>query len=85
MMPFETETLYAAFKPFVEKPSESLMIAPWPEAQDKNRDATAAAKMHLVQDVVTAIRTLRSESVIPPALKINCDLRELTPAARNVL
>jgi len=67
IMPFETEALFAALKPYVLAPAESLMIAAWPKADARLQDADAAQRMHLVQNVVTAIRTLRSESVIHPS------------------
>ena len=57
MMPFETESLFAALKPSIANPPESLMIAPWPVPDARRIDADAAQRMHLVQNVVTALRT----------------------------
>jgi valyl-tRNA synthetase len=74
VMPYETEALYQAFKPFLVKPVESLMIHPWPQPDPARQDAQARDKMHLVQDVVTAIRTLRSEAEIHPGTRIDADL-----------
>jgi valyl-tRNA synthetase len=85
VMPYETEALYQAFKPFLSKPPESIMIHAWPKTEKRLQDRAARDKMHLVQDVVTAIRTLRSESVIPPGAKIDCCLRNLDPKAREIL
>jgi valyl-tRNA synthetase len=85
MMPYETETLYQAFKPFIRQPAESLMIHPWPQVNASQKDPTAHRKMQLVQNVVTSIRTLRSESVIPPGVKINCHLRNLDSEAAQIL
>jgi len=84
-MPFETEALYQAFKPYLTKPVESLMIHPWPTPQTAAQDPVARDKMHLVQDVVTSIRTLRSEAVIPPGVKVNCHLRNLDSKAKDLL
>ena len=41
--------------------------------------------MHLVQDVVVAIRTLRSESVIPPGLRMEVSLQNLDAKAHEIL
>ncbi len=82
-MPYETEALYQAFKPYLSKPAESIMIHAWPTPDATRTDPGARDKMHLVQDVVTAIRTLRSESVIPPGVKIDCYLRNLDTKAQR--
>ncbi len=85
VMPFETEALYQAFKPYLPSSVDSLMIHSWPKAESSRRDQAAGDKMHLVQNVVTSIRTLRSEAVIPPGLKMNCYVRNLDPKAREIL
>jgi len=84
-MPYETEELFQAFKPYVSDPAESIMISPWPTPSAGLKDQNAADKMHLVQDVVTAIRTLRSESIIPPGTKIDCHIRNLDSRAKEIL
>ena len=66
IMPYETEELYQAVRPMLVESSESIMIAPWPQKDASLIDASSADKMHLVQNVVTAIRTLRSETGMPP-------------------
>lgn len=84
-MPYETEELFHAFKPYLENPRESLMMTAWPQASKALQDTAAADKMALVQNVVVAIRTLRSESVIPPGQQLDCQLRNLTPQAASII
>jgi valyl-tRNA synthetase len=84
-MPYETEALYQAIKPSLSSPAESVMVHSWPKTDTALLDQAAKDKMSLVQDIVTAIRTLRSESVIPPGSKMDCYLRNLDPKARNIL
>ena len=48
-------------------------------------DQSAADKMHLVQNVVTAIRTVRSEAVIPPGTLMNCYIRNMDNKAREIV
>ena len=85
VMPYETEALYQAFKPHIAGATESIMKHPWPTADQKCLDQQAKDKMRLVQDVVTSIRTLRSESVIPPGTKIHCHLGNLDAKAKSIL
>jgi valyl-tRNA synthetase len=84
-MPYETEDLFQALKSYLPHPAESIMIAPWPSPAPDQVDQDAADKMHLVQDVVTAIRTIRAESVIPPTTKIDVSLDNLEEKAREIL
>jgi valyl-tRNA synthetase len=84
-MPYETEELYQALRPFLLESADSIMIAPWPQPQNTLLNDPAANKMHLVQNVVIAIRTLRSESVIPPGMELDCQLRNLDPQASEIV
>jgi valyl-tRNA synthetase len=84
-MPYETEALFQALKPFLTNPEDSLMIASWPKMDPQRIDQDAADKMHLVQNVVTAIRTVRSESVIPPGQKVASHLRTVDSKASTLL
>src|SRR6185295_19301004 len=49
---------------------ESIMIAPFPKATRKGRDPEAERLMAPVLDFVSAIRTVRSESRISPAMEL---------------
>jgi len=84
-MPFETEALYEALKTYLPHPEESLMIAAWPRVDATRQDADAARKMRLVQNVVESIRTVRSESVIPPGTQMDSHLTQLNPTAQAIL
>jgi len=85
VMPYETEALYQALKPFLSTAVDSIMIHPWPRLEKERLDPVAKEKMTLVQDVVTAIRTLRSEAVIPPGTLISCSLRHIDAHALAIL
>jgi len=85
IMPFETEALFQALKPYLRDAAESIMIQPWPQPDRTLQDAGAAQKMRLVQNIVVAIRTLRSESMIPPGTKIDCSLRNLDNSSRQII
>ncbi|MEN6336148.1 MAG: class I tRNA ligase family protein, partial [Phycisphaerales bacterium] len=50
--------------------AEALAIAPWPQSLASLKDAVAEAKIQVVQDVVRAIRDLRSKYNIAPSVKL---------------
>ncbi len=79
IMPYETEHLYQALRPFMQESTESVMIAPWPLVDPQFSDPVSAQKMLLVQNVVEAIRRLRSESQISPAVKVDCYIQCTDP------
>ncbi len=80
--PFVTEEIWQALKtsaeehgmnPFnsTDKWEEALIIARWPEAEGvEGWEEEKIAQFNLVQEVVRAIRNLRSEKKVPPAKKI---------------
>ena len=67
IMPYITETLWQSL-PSPKGPS--IMMAPWPEANSGGRDPQAEAEMQTVQEVVTAVRTIRAEMGVPPEKRV---------------
>src|SRR6266481_3324035 len=65
-MPFLSEELWQR----LPHKGDSIMIAPFPKATRKGRDAAAETEMASVIAVVSAIRTIRSESRISPAVEL---------------
>ena len=66
--PFITEEIYQSF-PDGLRGSPSLMIAQWPEPEDRLRFNHEAGQMELLMDAVRAVRTRRSEMKVPPSKK----------------
>lgn len=69
VMPFLTEALWQALPQASRPPAASLMVAPWPEEAGAQVDVSAESQMQRLQQLVTAVRTLRSEANIPPGKK----------------
>ncbi len=74
-MPFATEEIWSKFK-HTPDPSQEvnnlLMIEKWPEQFENFQNEENIKKdFELVKDIVTSIRTLRSENKIEPKKKIN--------------
>jgi valyl-tRNA synthetase len=63
---------------------ESLAIEPYPEGEAFS-DAQALAEFRFVQDTVSALRTLRSESKVPPGKKFNVYVPDAGAASELVL
>lgn len=75
-MPFLTETLWQQ----VPHRGESVMIAPWPEAGE--RDLAAEDAFGSLMELVRSIRNVRSDAGVEPARWISADVYagDLTPA-----
>jgi valyl-tRNA synthetase len=83
-MPFISEELWQRLPhqgESIPAPARSIMIAPFPKATRKGRDAEAERLMAPVLDFVSAIRTVRSESRISPAVELTVTVK---PAGRGV-
>jgi len=85
-MPFISEELWQRL-PHEGDPTaaRSIMIAPFPKASRKGRDPEAERLMAPVLDVVSAIRTVRSESRISPAVQLEVLVRPGGPEVTAAL
>jgi valyl-tRNA synthetase len=80
-MPFISEELWQR----LPHTGESIMIAPFPKASRKARDPEAERLMAPVLDFVSAIRTVRSESRISPAVELQVSVRPANPEVAAAL
>jgi valyl-tRNA synthetase len=87
-MPFISEELWQRLPhegESIPAPARSIMIAPFPKASRKGRDPEAERLMAPVLDFVSAIRTVRSESRIAPAVELAVTVRPAGPAVAAAL
>jgi valyl-tRNA synthetase len=77
-MPFVTEELHAHLR---GGGGGRLISAPWPEYGPDLADPDAAAEMNWVVQLVSAVRTVRSETGVPPGAQIPLLLKDATPRA----
>ncbi|MDO4937752.1 MAG: class I tRNA ligase family protein, partial [Sutterellaceae bacterium] len=74
IIPFVTEELWqkvsvcAATRKVDEE--TSIMIAPYPEADESMMDATADAQTALIKQMIDAVRNLRGEMQLPPSTRV---------------
>lgn len=71
-MPFVTEAVWRGA--FAGGEEDFLMVQDWPKLKVK-KDAKAEADFRLVQEIVTAIRNIRSEQEIPPKNPVNVTIQ----------
>lgn len=67
IQPFITEEIWLRLAPLLGKSSETLMLEPYPQADESKLDSEAEAELGWLQNIVMAIRTIRSQMNIPPA------------------
>ena len=67
LTPFITEALWRKVAPLAGGTGETIMLAPYPRADDAAGDDEATAEMGWVMALVTGVRNIRGEMNIPPA------------------
>jgi len=79
--PFITEEIWQKISP----QGKSIMISSWPRANSKLINSMAQKRMELLIGVITAVRNLRGEIYIAPAVEINVLIRTSSATAREIL
>ncbi len=74
-MPFITEELWQKIPKPADTKANHVMASYWPESAVSYKDANAKKEMGLLQEMVTKIRTIRSEMGIPPSQLIDVVVR----------
>jgi valyl-tRNA synthetase len=69
-IPFVTEELWQR----LPHSGETLMLRPYPEQQEGWISAEDIQKMELLQELISAIRTSRTENRVPPGKRVSCEL-----------
>ncbi len=68
-MPYITEELYASIAEREE--GKRLLTSGWPEYDQKLLDNDAVTKMKWLQDIITEIRSVRSDMNVPPKAEVD--------------
>ncbi len=72
-MPFVTEELWQRL--LERKPKDSIMVAPYPEPEDRFHEGPWMREMEWVIEVITALRNVRGEMNLPPGERIEVLLK----------
>jgi valyl-tRNA synthetase len=81
IIPFVTEEIWHKL-PMVDG---SVMVAPFPTAEDGRPDPDAEKKMAVIQGVITAVRNIRGEMNVPPSQKIQTIMMSDNAFSREVI
>jgi len=79
LMPYITEEIWQAFKPFTGKTGDSIMLEPYPQADPSFINDHIETDISWLQNIILAIRNIRGEMQISPAKSITLLLRHPDP------
>ncbi len=79
--PFITEELWSHFK---EKNDKDLIVSEWPIVEKKWINRNTENKMNLLQELISAVRTIRSSMNVPPSRKAKMIVRTNSSTAKTL-
>ncbi|WP_439287963.1 valine--tRNA ligase [Lonepinella sp. BR2904] len=77
IMPFITEEIWQKVKGFVGVSGETIMLQPFPKANDAKLDAQAEKEIEFLKEIIVAVRNIRAESNIAPSKGLDLLLRNV--------
>ena len=79
VMPFITEEIWRFVAPLAGRAGPTVMLQPYPTAQDFARDADAEREIEWVRSFILAVRQIRSGMDIAPSKKVPVLLQNASP------
>lgn len=85
LMPFITEEIWQSLKPFFPMDEEALITAAYPTVDESLMDDRIESDMGLIQESITAIRSLRKQVELAPSLSVRVAFKLGNEAQRALL
>ncbi|MDA8754454.1 valine--tRNA ligase [Luminiphilus sp.] len=79
LTPFITEEIWQNVAPRLDRKGDTVMLAPWPAVDTTLVDRDAESDIEWLKAVIVAMRTIRSESNIPPGEALDMLVGNATP------
>jgi valyl-tRNA synthetase len=70
IIPFITEEIWQRVAPLLQMPVTSLMIQAFPQVDAVQINASAETELDFIKNIITAVRTIKSEMNIPPSKQL---------------
>ncbi|MDG1033166.1 MAG: valine--tRNA ligase [Luminiphilus sp.] len=80
LTPFITEEIWQNVAPRLDRHGDTIMLAPWPIVDKALVDRDAESDIEWLKAVIVAMRTIRSESNIPPGESLDMLVGNTTPS-----
>ena len=80
LTPFITEEIWQDVAPRLDRHGDTIMLAPWPIVDKALVDHDAESDIEWLKAVIVAMRTIRSESNIPPGESLDMLVGNTTPS-----
>ncbi|TYG35484.1 valine--tRNA ligase [Lonepinella koalarum] len=77
IMPFITEEIWQKVKGFAGVSGETIMLQPFPKADDAKLDAQAEKEIEFLKEIIVTVRNIRAESNIAPSKGLDLLLRNV--------
>ncbi len=85
IIPFITDSIWQSVKSFSNAEGTSLMRQPYPQVDTQMLDQTVEQQMNWLQQVIVAIRTIRSEMNISPKKQVPLHIQHATATEKTSL
>ena len=83
-MPFITEEIWHAIYDG-NPPLQSIALAAYPQADEKQFDLVAETEMAILQDLIVNVRNVRAELKVEPKVKVPIEIFAHEPAIRDMI
>ena len=84
-MPFVTEEIWQSVSPLTGTTGDSIMLAPWLTPEPEHTDLDAEDEIEWMKGIIVAIRTIRSEANVPPAMTLEVTVTNTSQLDRERL